>query len=293
MATRRDFLTTVGAGLGAAVFGPAGATGAPEARKGPVGLQLYSLREQFRKDVPAALAWVRSLGIQEVETAGTWGQTAAEHRAALDRAGLRCQASHTRFERLQSDPAAAFAEVKTLGATWTVCPWIPHGETFTRNDALKAGEAFDRFARAGKEEGLHFAYHCHGYEFLPSPEGTLFDSLVAATDPALVSFEIDVFWVTAGGGDPVKVIEKLPGRVAFLHVKDMKKGLSFPAGTSRAPGETNVPVGTGQIDWPRVLRAAAGAGALVYYIEDESPDPMGQIPQSLEYLAGMGLVPRW
>jgi sugar phosphate isomerase/epimerase len=292
MTSRRDFLTTMAAGAGAAAFRPAWAADPPEVKtrlNGPVGLQLYSVREALKKDVPGTLAKVRALGIREVESAGTWGQSPEEHRAALDKAGLVCRSSHMGLERLQGDRAAAFKEVKTLGARTVVCPWIPHEKAFTREDALKAAEAFNGIAKAAKGEGLRFAYHCHGYEFVPSTEGTLFDTLVGATDSALVSYEIDVFWAKAGGGDPAKVIEKLSGRVPFLHVKDMKKGLTFPPGSSGSEPDSNVVVGTGQVDWPSVLRAAVKAGTEVYYIEDESPDPLAQIPQSLRYLEGMKL----
>jgi len=276
--------------VGASALRPAWAAYPPEVKtslNGPVGLQLYSLREALKTDVPGTLAKVRALGIREVETAGTWGQSAEAHRAALDKAGLVCRASHMGLDKLQGDAASAFKEVKTLGARWVVCPWIPHDKVFGRDDALKAAAAFNTIAKAAQGEGLRFAYHCHGYEFVPSPEGTLWDTLVGASDPALVSFEIDVFWAKAGGADPAKVIEKLKGRVAFLHVKDMKKGLTFAPGSSGSEKDSNVVVGTGQVDWPTVLRAAVKSGTEVYYIEDESPDPLAQIPLSLKYLAAL------
>jgi len=290
MTSRRDFLSTMAVGM--AALRPLRAADA-EARKtslsGPIGLQLWSVRESLKKDVPGTLARVREMGIQEVETAGTWGQTVEEHRAALDKARLRCRASHMPYDKLQSDPAAVLKDAKTLGARWVVCAWIPHEKAFSREDALKAAETFNRVGKAGKDEGLRFAYHCHGYEFVPSPEGTLFETFLGATDKSLVNIEVDVFWAKAGGADPAKLIEKLKGRVPFLHVKDMKKGLSFPAGTSSAPDDSNVVVGTGQIDWPTVLRAAAKSGTEAYFIEDESPDPFGQIPRSLRYLEGLKL----
>jgi sugar phosphate isomerase/epimerase len=292
MTSRREFLTTMALGAAALRANEAEAADPPEiktALNGPVGLQLYSLREELKKDVPGTLARVRAFGIREVESAGTWGQSPAEHRAALDKAGLVCRASHMGLEKLQGDAAGAFKEVMTLGARWVVCPWIPHDKAFTRDDALKAADAFNGIAKAAKGEGLRFAYHCHGYEFVPSAEGTLFDTLVGATDKDLVSYEIDVFWAKAGGADPAKVIEKLSGRVPFLHVKDMKKGVSFPAGTSHSEPEGMVPVGTGQVDWPSVFRAAMKGGAEVYYIEDESLHPLTGILQSIQYLAGLKL----
>jgi sugar phosphate isomerase/epimerase len=296
MTSRRGFLTTVAVGVGVSTLRPEWALASDTsevktALNGPVGLQLYSLRESFKKDVPGTLAKVKAMGIHDVESAGTGGQTPADFRSALDTAGLRCQASHMGFERLRDDLAGTLKEAKTLGATWVVCPWIPHerGQPFTKDDAVKGAEAFNRFAKVAKEEGQKFAYHCHGYEFVPGADGTLFDWLMANTDPALVHIEVDVFWAKAGGADPARLIEKYSGRVPFLHLKDMQKGLSLPAGSSGAPPETNVPLGTGQMDWPGIFRASKKAGTFVYYIEDESRDPLGQIPQSLKYLAGLKL----
>jgi sugar phosphate isomerase/epimerase len=294
MATRRDFLTTMAVGLGASVLRPSGATAA-EAREiksrlnGPIGLQLWSLRELLPKDLPGTLAKVRALGFREVEGAGLWRHTAGELRAALDAAGLRCRSAHMGFERLRDDLAGAFAEVKTLGATWVVCPWIPHDKVFTREDAVKAAEAFDKFGKAARDAGLRFGYHCHGYEFVPSTEGTLWETLAQATDRERVAFQIDVFHAYNGGADPARLIEKYEGRVVSLHLKDIKKGYQVKEGSAGAPADVDVPVGSGQIDWPAVLRAARKSGASMYYVEDESTDPLGHIPQSLTYLEGLTL----
>ena len=292
MTSRRDFLTTMAAGVGAAALRPGQATAqdVPEVKtalNGPVGLQLYSLREQLKKDVPGTLAKVRPLGIVQVETAGLWGQTAAEHRAALDKAGLRCQASHIGFERLRDDAAGGLKEAKTLGASWVVCAWIPHGKDFTRDDATKAAATFNQIGKAAGAEGMKFAYHCHGYEFVPSPEGTLFDTFAGMADPKLVSFQIDVFHAYNGGADPAQLIEKHKGRVRSLHVKDRKKGVPVKAGSAGAEADMDVPVGTGGIDYVAVLRAAKKAGVSYYFIEDESKDPLGHIPQSVAYLSSV------
>lgn len=295
MSSRRDFLNTVAAGLGAAAIRPvwALASDPPEiksALNGPIGLQLYSLREYMKKDVPGTLAKVRALGFREVEGAGLWKLTAADLRAALDAAGLRCTSAHMNFERLRDDPAGAFAEVKAVGATSVVCPWIPHDKAgFTRDDALKSAEAFNRFAKAAQDAGLRFGYHCHGYEFIPSPEGTLFDTLANNSDKEQVAFQVDVFHAYRGGADPVKLIEKHGSRVTSLHLKDIKKGVPVEAGSPGATADADVPVGTGQVDYPTVLRAAKKAGTSMYFLEDESVDPFGHIPQSLAYLAGVKL----
>jgi sugar phosphate isomerase/epimerase len=290
MHTRREFLSTIAVGLGASAVAPAWAASQEEIKttlNGPVGLQLWSLREYLPKDLPGVLAKVRAMGFREVEGAGLWNHTVADMRAALDAAGLRCQSAHMGFERLRDDPNGAFAEVKAVGATWAVCPWIPHGDAFTRDDALKAADAFNGFGKAAADAGLRFGYHCHGYDFVPSTEGTLFDTLATNTDPARVAFQIDVFHAYDGGADPAKLIERYKARVVSLHLKDLKKGVEVKVGTATAPAEHDVPVGSGQIDMPAVLHAAKQAGTKLYYIEDESPDPWAHIPQSIQYLKGI------
>jgi sugar phosphate isomerase/epimerase len=289
MYSRREFLATITAGAGAAALGPARAWTAdvPEIRtplKGVVGLQLWSLRNYLPKDLPGTLAKIRAMGFRDVEGAGLWGHTVKELRAALDTAGLRCQSAHMDDGRLRDDMAGAFAEAKAMGAAWVVCPWISHGKTFTRDDALKAADLFNTVGKAAAAEGMHFAYHTHGYEFVASPEGTLLDTLAGATDPATVAFQVDVLHTFHGGGNPAKIIERYGTRVTSLHLKDLKKGVPVEVGSAGAAEDAEVPVGSGQIDMVAVLRAAMKAGTTFYYVEDESPDPLGNIPKSLEYL---------
>jgi sugar phosphate isomerase/epimerase len=259
------------------------------ALNGPVGLQMWSLREYLPKDLAGTLAKIRAMGFRDVEGAGLWKHSAGELRAALDAAGLRCQSAHMSFERLRDDAPGAFAEAKALGASWVVCPWIPYGKEFTRDLALKTAEVFNRVATAAEGAGLRFAYHCHGYEMLPAPEGTRFDTLAQNTDPKRVTFQIDVFHALYGGTDPVGLIKRYAGRVTSLHLKDLKKGAPITAGAAVGTPEVDVALGTGQVDWPAVLREAMRAGTALYYVEDESADPWGHIPQSVEYLRRLRL----
>jgi len=113
--------------------------------------------------------------------------------------------------------------------------------------------------------------------------------LAKSTDPALVAFEIDLFWAKAGGADPAKLIASLPGRVPLMHIKDMQKGLALPAGSSGAPKDSDVAAGQGQLDLPAIFKAAMKSGMEIYYIEDESTKPWEQIPATLQYLSSMKL----
>ena len=295
MSTRRSFLTTVAAGLGASTIRPGWGLAADKADiktalNGPVGLQLWSLREYLPKDLSGTLAKVRAMGFRDVEGAGLWGHSVSQLRAALDTAGLRCTSAHMDFDRLRDKTAEALAAAKAMGAAWVVCPWIPHGKGgFTREDALKAADTFTKIGKAARDGGLHFGYHCHGYEFVPATEGTLFDTLAQAADAATVTFQIDVFHAHHGGADVPKLIEKHKSRVTSLHLKDLKKGEKIVAGTAGAEADVDVPVGTGQIDYPAVLRAAVKAGTSQYFVEDESKDPLGHIPQSVAFLEAFKL----
>lgn len=291
MPCRRTFLVHLAA-LGASALAPVRAASAGVARAnvdGQVGLQLWSLREYLPTDLQGTLARVRAMGFQEVEGAGLYGHSPEEMRSALARAGLRCRSAHMSFERLRDDRAGAFAEAKTLGAEHVVCPWIPNDKGFTREVALQAARAFNEIGTAATAADLHFGYHCHGYEFVPSGEGTLFDTLAGATDPAHVTFQMDVFHALLGGADPAALIDKYRDRVTSLHVKDLKKGFPIKAGTSTAPPEADVPIGTGQVDMKAVLQAARRAKVSMYYIEDESSTPLDNIPKSLAYLRGLQL----
>jgi sugar phosphate isomerase/epimerase len=285
MPTRREFLMTATAALTAGA--PPLASARPQGEivsrlGGPIGLQLYSLRAYLPKDLPGTLARIRGMGFREVEGAGLWGRTVGELKSALDAAGLRCQSTHMSLDRLNKDLNGALTEARAMGATWVVCPWI--AAKITRDDTLRAAEAFNRAGKEAASRGMRFGYHLHGYEFVPSPEGTLFDTLAKATDPKLVEFQVDVFHTFHGGGDPVKVITDHGSRVTSLHLKDLKKGAPVAAGTPTGTPDIDVPVGTGQIDMAAVLRAARTAGVLFYYVEDESADPLTNIPLSVKYL---------
>ena len=282
MSTRREFLRVTAGGFGAMALGaarPARAAGRP-----PIGLQLYSLRHQFKSDVPGTLAKVKAMGFEDVETAGTYGMSVADFAAALQKAGLRARAAHFPYEQFRDDVKGVIRDAKTLGARFAVCAWIPHQGAFSREAVQGAASVFGGFARPAKPEGIRFAYHLHGYEFVAAPEGTLFDALVAQTANDGVNFEVDVLWAKAGGADPARLIEKLAGRVPLTHLKDMRKGTKYTPPVGSLPDDTNVVLGSGELDFPAILKASEKAGVEIHFLEDEHPDSIAQLPQSLAYV---------
>jgi sugar phosphate isomerase/epimerase len=274
-------------GFGVACSFSLGADAAAGSFKGTAGLQLYSLREQFKQDVPGTLDRVKALGFTLVETAGTYGNTPEKFTQMLKERGLTAVSAHYQYEALTKDVASIVREARALGVKFVVCPWIPHqNDLFTAADARRAAADFNRWGEAFKAEGIRFGYHCHGYEFRPVGEGskeTAFDVLVRETKPELVTFEMDVFWVVHPGQDPAALLAKYPTRWALMHLKDIRKGAPGNFG-GHAPLTDDVTLGTGQVNWPRVLEEAARVGVQYYFIEDESPTVLEQIPNSLKYL---------
>ena len=256
---------------------------------GVLGLQLYSLRHQMEKDVPATLKMVRDWGLSEVETAGYYGRTAAAFAEELKRANLTAKSMHAGYELLRDDIKQVVADAKALGATYVTTAWIPHKAPFKLDDIERAAVHFTEWGRALKNEGLGFMYHLHGYEFAPGPKGTLLDTLLQGTPADTVHYEMDVFWVVRGGGDPVALFTQHKGRFPALHLKDMAKGTVTGDRTGAAPDDTNVPLGTGMIDYPSVLKAARDAGTKLFYIEDEHQNVVQQVPQTLQYLGTLEL----
>jgi sugar phosphate isomerase/epimerase len=268
--------------LHAADKSPAAGTG--PSFKGPLGLQLYSLREQFKKDVPGTLKLVRDFGFRDVELAGTYGKSPEEFHALLVANQLNPVAGHFGYERFRDDPEGVAKEAKALGLEYAGVAWVPHQGQVTEEWIRETAKVFNRAGEVLAKHGVKFFYHNHGYEFVPHGDGTLFDLLVKETKPEFVSFEMDVMWVVFPGQDPVKLMEKYGNRWALMHVKDLKKGVATGSLSGGTDTKNDVVVGTGQTDWPALLRASQKAGVKYYFIEDESPTVLEQIPQTLKYL---------
>ncbi len=251
--------------------------------KGPIGIQLYSFRDQFKTDVPGTLDKVKAYGIKYVETAGTYGVPPEKFRALLDERGLKASSAHFGYEKCRDDVESIATEAKILGAEYVGCAWIPHRDPFDEKTCREAAAVFNRAGEALAKHGLQFFYHTHGYEFLPYGNGTLFDLLMSLTKPEYVSFQMDVFWVVQPGQDPIKLFEKYGKRFELMHLKDMKKGTPSDF-TGHSDVTNDVPLGTGVIDLKGVLKAAKKAGVKWYFLEDESPTVMTQVPTSLKYL---------
>lgn len=255
--------------------------------EGPVGLELYSLRRNFAKDVPGTLALARKMGFEEVEVSGYYGLDAGRFRTELDQAGLRCTAMIPRYDQLRDELPLVISDARTLGATFVICPWIPHKGDFTVEQARQEVGLFNSWGERLRQQGLSFCFHPHGYEFQREGDGTVFDVMAKEMKPGVADFEMDIFWIAYPGQDPVKYLRRYPGRFPLMHLKDMRRGTTVGDHSGKAPDEVSVALGDGALDLPAILRAAGSAGVKRYYIEDESPLAETQIPLSLKYLRSL------
>ena len=254
----------------------------------PLGIQAYTYRHSFPKDVAATLDTIQMLGFTELE--GSGGKMAPEEfRKLCEARGISIPATGSGYEQLVKDPQGVADRAKALGAKYVMTAWIPHKNgAFNFENAKKAVEDFNAAGKILKENGITFCYHVHGYEFWPHAGGTLLDYIITNTDPEYVSFEMDIMWTHFGGGDPVALLNKYGDRWKLMHLKDLRKGTKKDR-TGLTPDENDVPLGTGELNIPAILRAAKKAGVEHYFIEDESPagEVTEDVKQSIKYLKSL------
>jgi sugar phosphate isomerase/epimerase len=269
------------------------AVAAPASFKDHIGLQMWSLREIAKEGTIKALDQAKAYGFKEIEAVKPADMSLDEYVAAVKERGFTVVGIHASYEPLLKNPDEAIAMAKALGAKYVTCPWARKGDQpWTVETAKEIAANFNRIGESLKAAGLQFAYHPHGYEFLPAngKDGeTVFDVFARETKADLVKLQMDVFWVFHAGRDPVKLLESYSDRWFSLHVKDIRKGAVTNLSSGHAAPTDNVAVGTGQIDWKAVLSTAQKVGVKYYIIEDETPAPLQAIPASLKYLNGLKL----
>ena len=283
MHNRRSFLTAIGAAAAGLAVGrrsvdaltPLEPT-ASRARLKRIGLQLYTVRRIAEKDLAGTLAQVSRIGYKEVELAGLYNHTAADVHELLEKNRLAAPSSHLPITAIEGDAAKTFADAKTLGHEWLTVPSMPWDKLQTVDDWKGVAKRFNAAGAKAKDAGFHFAYHNHNPELRNLGGGTTpLDVLASETDPSLVSFEMDLYWVVNGGGDPLAFLAKYPGRFKMLHVKD-----------SAGPEHRIADVGTGDIDFKTIFARAKGVEH--YFVEHDHPtEEIASISTSYKYLANL------
>ena len=271
---RREFVQTMaGAGLAIACTGSSRAPRAARLEK--VGIQLYTVRDQMKADFEGTLAHIAEIGYKEVEFAGYFDHAAADVKAILNRHGLAAPSTHVAFEN-DEKWKAALDTAKTIGHEYIVMPWIPQERRKTLDDWKNFAQVFNHAAQMAHDAGIQFAYHNHDFEF-PKMDGQVpYDVLLQNTDPKLVQLEIDLYWITKAGQDPLAYFSRWPGRVPLVHVKD----------SAGPPEHKMVDVGQGKIEWKRIFAKREQAGIKHFFVEhDQPPQPFDDIAASYKYLS--------
>ena len=236
----------------------------------PIGIQLYTLRKPFRDDPLGCLSRIKSTGYDSVEFAAPLDADFRAFGAHLKTIGLDCPSAHVGLDDMAKKPDAVLRMAGTLGCRFIVMPFVMPDQ----RDWKKVIATLTAFAKRATGEGYSIAYHHHDFEFETSNGTRPFDILVGETDPALIAFELDVYWLKKGGQDPKAVIENLKGRVRLVHLKDY-----------RADGSMT-DVGAGTLDMPALITAAKASGAEHFFVEhDFPPEPYWpSVEASAKYL---------
>jgi sugar phosphate isomerase/epimerase len=244
-------------------------------RPDQIGIQLYTARQQASRDMLGTLRRLAGIGYRAVEFAGFAGVAPTAIRAVLDDTGMVAIGAHVPFEDWEQRRGQAFEDLQTLGCAYAVVPSVPQHRRDDLDMVTRVAEDFNAWGSESREQGLRFAYHNHDVEFAPLQDGTMWQTLVDATDPDTVELEVDVYWAAYAGVDPVELIRRHAPRVALLHAKDM-------AGDA---GRNDAPVGAGVLPWDDLIVAGEAAGVRWYIVEQDDPsDVFDDVQRSLRHL---------
>ena len=227
------------------------------------GIQLWSVRDDLAKDPKGVLKQLASYGYKQIESfEGAkgifWGMSNTEFKAEMDKLGMKIISSHCDINK---DFEKKAAEAAAIGMKYLICPYKgPQKEI----DAFKKfADEFNQKGEICKKNGIRFAYHNHDYSFATMNGEMGQDVMMKNTDSSLVDFELDMYWVVAAGQDIETWLKKYPKRFRLCHVKDRKKGAPL------TDKDESVVVGTGSINYPKILKTAKKYGMEYYIVEQE------------------------
>lgn len=247
-----------------------------------IALQLYSLRNELKKNPGEHFEMIPTWGIQALEGGGGYGYSEAAFDQMLQANGLRIIGVGADYNQLSQDLSSIVANAKKFGAKYATCYWIPHPEgPISAEDLIAATALFNDAGAKLQKEGITLLYHPHGYEFAPTADGQLMDYMLENAEN--FAFNMDVFWVKMGGGDPLAIMKAHPGKFPMLHLKDRKTGTPGSA-DGHGDVETNVVLGTGDVGIAAIIEEAKKQGTEFLVIEDESSRSVTQIPQSVAFI---------
>jgi sugar phosphate isomerase/epimerase len=295
-ADRRSLLKGLAAGLAGSVVVREGAWADGSARAAQVdasrrawGVQLYTVRSQIGTDAAATLKRIAAIGYTELEVLQPTLAVVAPLASGL---GLTIVSAHLDGATGKGDGYEAFlAQAKAHGLRYVVVPFVPATDRPSDRAGFDAVAArLSRMARLASDAGVQLCYHNHAFEFGKDGDGTRWlDVLMQGTAAAGMQLQLDVFWASVGGADPVALLRQYSGRIASLHLKDKDPRTATSVDEGTVPRTAFVEVGSGAIDFPAILAAARAAGVRHYFVEqDQTPgDPVESLRKSYAYLAGL------
>jgi sugar phosphate isomerase/epimerase len=265
MFNRRGFLQ-----LSIAAAGGLAAARLLASERRSLGAQLYTVRHEAARDLPAVLEAVRKIGYTEVETYwDIYGHPAAELRRMINDYGLTAPSGHFNYDGLEAGSKIDYA--KALGVEYVICPMLPESMWFTLDGYKRAADQFNIWGEKIHQAGMQFGFHNHNYEFRRFGDTTGFETMMNRCDPKLVCIEMDCYWITQAGGDPLQMFQQYGNRIKLLHLKDRKPG--FPISQVKdAAAEHFTEVGAGTIHWQEILAAAEKNGVKHLFVERDSGD---------------------
>ncbi len=241
-----------------------------------IGLQLYTVRRDLEKDFQGTLRKVAALGIKEVEFAGYFDHAPEQIKQILKNLKLAAPSAHVSTGTLRKNLSQAIGDAKIIGHKYLVLGYLPEEERKTFDDYKKLIELLNKSGEECRKADLQFAYHNHDFEFVKTADKIPYDLILAETDAQKVQMEMDLYWITKAGYDPIFYFEKYPGRFPLVHVKDMDD----------TPKKYFTEVGRGTIDFKKIFAKASVAGIEHYFIEqDETPaEPLESVKASVKNL---------
>lgn len=240
----------------------------------PAGLQLYTVRNELRKDFFGTLKKIADMGYKTVEFAGYYGDIPAiELKRALEHFGLKGVSSHVGIEGLVKQLYEHIEFSLMIGAKYIIIPCVPREYLINESELQTLTSTIRRLGQEIKRNGLQLGYHNHAFEFEKVGGKYLLDRLIENVESDLLQLELDLFWVKKAGLEPETTLLSYKDRITLIHVKDMDKNRNFTE------------VGRGVIDWPSIFAAAKDIGVKYYFVEqDFSTNPLESIKMSIDYL---------
>lgn len=243
-------------------------TDAPEKVQG-YGLQLWTVKDVMAKDPSDTLKQVASFGYKQIEgfegSKGMfWGMTNKEFKKSMDDLGVQFISSHCGIDNTNGQFEKKAAQAAEINMKYLICPF--YGAQKTLDDYKKAADKFNASGEICKKNGLKFAYHNHWYTFQLQDGVRPHEILLKNTDPALVDYEMDIYWVVTAGADPVEWLQKYPNRFHLCHIKDRKKD------APEKEFDASCNLGQGSIDFDKIAKVAAANGMQYYIVEQEKFD---------------------